>query len=206
MEYKAVGNRCAVIIESLRLPISREETLAILCAKGFRLVGIDLIELARQCIEKSQYRRGARLSEAPGVVDCSSFVKWLYGKRGIWLPRRSIQQSECGEAVNPNAIIAGDLIFKSGRIDFYYDDPACGIGHVGIATGEGSVIHAKNSKVNIVESDFRIFTGKDKFRGVRRYIPKGAEVLTFETPIDKEVEIAEDVRWIVLQELSKEGT
>src|SRR3989338_8780587 len=100
MEYRAVGNRCAVILNSLRLPHSREETLAILNHKGFTVVEVDIIALARQCIGTSRYRRGARPSEAPAVVDCSSFIKWLYAQRGIWLPRRSIQQRELGEAVN----------------------------------------------------------------------------------------------------------
>ena len=75
MEYRAVGNRCAVILDSLELPTSREETLAILHHKGFALVEVDIIALARQCIGTSQYRRGSRLFEAPAVLDCSSFIK-----------------------------------------------------------------------------------------------------------------------------------
>ena len=86
VEYRAVENRCAVILDSLGLSISREETLTILNRKGFAVVAVNIISLARRCIGTSQYRRGARLSEAPAVFDCSSFTKWLYGKRGIWLP------------------------------------------------------------------------------------------------------------------------
>ncbi|KKQ94039.1 MAG: hypothetical protein UT20_C0041G0007, partial [Candidatus Levybacteria bacterium GW2011_GWA1_39_11] len=142
MEYRAVGNRCAVILDSLHLPISHEETLIILNHKGFVLVEVDIIALARQCIGISQYRRGARPSEAPLVVDCSSFIKWLYAQRGIWLPRRSIQQRELGEVVNLDELVAGDVVFISGRIDYYHDDPANGVGHVGIATGYGTVVHA----------------------------------------------------------------
>ena len=135
MEYRAVGNRCAVALNSLRLPISRKETLTILGNKGFALIEVDIIALARQCIGTSQYRRGARLFEAPVIVDCSSFVKWLYAQRGIWLPRRSIQQRELGEVVNLEELVVGDVIFISGSIDYYHDDPANGVGHVGIATG-----------------------------------------------------------------------
>lgn len=203
MEYRAVGNRCAVILDSLHLPISHEETLIMLSHKGFTLVEVDIIALARQCVDTSQYHRGAKPSEAPAIVDCSSFMKWLYAMRGIWLPRRSIQQRELGEAVNLDELTAGDVVFVSGWIDYYHDDPANGVGHVGIATGDGTVVHAANRKANVVETSLDKFVGKTKFRGARRYIPKGVEVLTFETPLNREVEIADDIRWIILQSLPK---
>ncbi|MDO8590089.1 MAG: NlpC/P60 family protein [bacterium] len=201
MEYRAVGNRCAVILGSLRLPISREETLTILNRQGFVLVEVDIIALARQYIGTSQYRRGARPSKAPAIVDCSSFVKWLYAQRGIWLPRRSIQQRELGEVINIDELVAGDVIFVSGRIDYYHDDPSNGVGHVGIATDDGTVIHAANKEVHLVESSLDGFISKSKFRGARRYVPQDVEVLTFEAPVDREVEVADDIRWIVLQQL-----
>lgn len=201
MEYRAVGNRCAVILDSLRLPISHQETLGILNRKGFVAIEVDIIALARECIGTSQYCRGAKPSQAPGVVDCSSLVKWLYAQRGIWLPRRGIQQCELGEAVSLNELIAGDVVFASGRINYYHDKPTAGIGHVGIATGDGTVIHAVNKKANIVESSLDKFVGKTKFRGARRYLPKNVEVLTLSTPSDREVETADDIRWIIMQSL-----
>ncbi|MCC7160448.1 C40 family peptidase [Candidatus Nomurabacteria bacterium] len=203
MEYRAVKNRCAVILDSLNLPISHEEILNILNNKGFRVVQVDITSLARQCVGTSKYQRGAKLSEASLTFDCSSFMKWLYGMHGIWLPRRSIQQRELGEVVKINEIIAGDVVFVSGWIDYYHDDPANGVGHVGIATGDGTIVHAANKKEGIIETSLHKFMGKDKFRGARRYIPKNAEVLTLETPADREVEIADDIRWIVLQSLPK---
>lgn len=201
MQYRAVENRCAAVLDSFRLPISHEEILAILKRNGFGAVAVDVLSLARQCICTSQYRRGARLYEAPGVVDCSSLIKWLYAKRGIWLPRRSIQQREFGEPVNLNEVIAGDVVFVSGKIDYYDENPADGVGHVGVATGEGTIIHAANSRVNVIESSITSFAGENKFRGARRYIPKDAEVITFETPPKRDVETADDIRWIVLQSL-----
>lgn len=202
MDYRAVGNRCAVVIESLRLPVSREAILEMLKRKGFIVREVDMIGLARKCVGTSTYRRGARLSEAPAVVDCSSFMKWLYAMRGIWLPRRSIQQRKLGEAIPLDALHAGDLVFVSGRVDYYMDDPADGVGHVGIATGENTVIHAANKRSNVVETPLDAFVGKNKFRGVRRYIPRQAEVITLETPAGREVELADDLRWIVLQSLA----
>jgi len=203
MEYRSVGNRCAVIIDSLHLPISHQETLTILTQRGFKVIKVNLVELARQCVITSRYRRGAKPSEAPMVVDCSSFIKWLYGQRGIWLPRRSIQQRELGEIISLADLAEEDVIFISGRIDYYHDNPTDGVGHVGIATGCGTVIHAANRKTNVVESSLGDFIGKTKLRGIRRYIPKGVKVLTLETPSDREVEVADDIRWIVLQSLPK---
>ena len=163
--------------------------------------GIDIISMARQCIGSSQYRRGARPSEAPALVDCSSFTKWLYAQRGIWLPRRSIQQSQTGETINLDELADGDLIFTSGPISYYYDDPADGVGHVGIATGDGSVIHAANTRVNVIESPLKKFVDPNNLRKVKRLVPKNLNVLTLETPLHREVETSDDIRWIILQSL-----
>lgn len=201
MEYRAVGNRIAVDLNTLGLPISHHEALRILYDKGFKIIEVDLISLARQCIGRSRYCRGVRPSEAPAIIDCSSFVKWLYGMRGIWLPRRSIQQRELGEAVGLDKLIAGDLIFVSGWVNYYDDDPANGVGHVGIATGDNTVIHAANKKVNVVESALDKFVGKNKFRGARRYVPKDQEIITLEFPAERELEIVDDIKWIILQTL-----
>lgn len=185
--------------------MSREKALAILARKGFTVVEVDMIELARQCVGTSRYRRGARLVDAPAVVDCSSFTKWLYGRRGIWLPRFAVQQNELGEDVIPlEALAAGDLVFVSSRFGFFRSDPADSVGHVGIYTGDGTVIHA-TSKQNVVETEFGMFIGKTAFRGARRYIPRDAEGITLEIPVGRDVETADDIRWIILQSLPKRG-
>src|SRR3989344_1407924 len=201
MEYRAVGNRCAVDIETLRIPISREETLSILTQKGFRVVEVDLVTLARRCVGVSKYGRGTKLSEAPAIVDCSSFTKWLYAQRGIWLPRRSIQQREFGQIVPFDEIGAGDLVFVSAAINYYFNARSDCVGHVGLATDDGTVIHAANRKANIVETALEKFVGKTKFRGARRYVPRNCAVLTLETPRSRGVEISDDIKWIVLQAL-----
>jgi peptidoglycan endopeptidase LytE len=203
MEYRSVGNRLAVSIDSLKLPTHKEETLSILTMEGFKVLEIDLVSLARKFVGVSKYRRGAKIAEAPGIFDCSSLIKWLYGQRGIWLPRRSIQQREIGERVEIDKIVSGDVVFVSGWIDYYLDNPDDGVGHVGIATENNTVIHACNSKVGIIETPLDEFADKNDFRGARRYIPKNHEIVTLETPPEREVEIADDIRWIVLQKIGK---
>lgn len=199
--YRAVGKRLAVHFDSLSLGLDMIRIKSILETQGFSIVEVDLVALARKCIGVSKYRRGARPSEAPKVVDCSSFIKWLYGQRGIWLPRRSIQQSKLGWAVEAGQISAGDVVFVSGRIDYYDNDPTCGIGHVGIATGDDTVIHAANQNLGVTETPLCEFIGEDKYRDTRRYIPKDWEVITLEIPSKREVEISDDIRWIILQSL-----
>lgn len=203
MKYRAVGNRCAVNLASLNLPISDDEALKVLEGEGFRRLEVDVVELARRRLGRSEYRRSARPSESPGIVDCSSLMKWLYSQKGIWLPRRTIQQRELGESLMVEEVIAGDLVFTSGCIDYYYDDPADGVGHVGIVTYGRTVIHAANSRAGVIEEELETFLKTRHFRGARRYISKGAKVLTFETPEEREVEIADDLRWIILQSMPR---
>lgn len=204
MQYRAVNNRCASTLDSL-LTIS-PDALTILQKEGWNIITIDIVALARSCIQNSQYRRSARPSEAPLVMDCSSFIKWLYGNRGIWLPRRSVQQHRLGEDIELKNIIAGDVVFTSGWINYYEEDPNLGIGHVGIATNSNTIVHAANKKAGVIESSLHDFIGKNEFRGIRRYIPKGVEVLTLEAPPKRDIEISDDLRWIIRQSLPKHNT
>ncbi|MBC7981787.1 C40 family peptidase [Candidatus Parcubacteria bacterium] len=189
--YHAVGNRCACNIEEF--PGS---TLEILASKGFKVLDVDIIELARERIGNAVYRRGARLHEAPNAFDCSSFMKWIYGQKGIWLPRRSIQQSEVGVKIPLTDIRAGDLIFTKGWINYFRNDPKDGIGHVGMATGEGTVIHAADNLIHLKEVSLEAFVEDDKDAIIRRYFDE--HTITFETPHKREVECSDDILWITL--------
>lgn len=204
--YRAVGNRCAVDLSRLLVPGTTEEKRAAIEAVRCTIVPVDPIGLARSCVGRSMYQRGARAHEAPGIVDCSSFTKWLFGQAGIWIPRRSIQQRDWigngGHAVNDrDDVRPGDLVFVSGWRDYYHDDPANGVGHVGIVTRDGTVVHAANSAVGVVESPLAEFLSIDRFRGARRMIPSEGVVLTVETPPERDVETEDDIRWMILQRL-----
>ena len=132
--YHAVRGTCAVDFRGLKLPIGPDEALEILRRFGFFPLTRDIVELGRSCVGKSDVRRGARREEAPKVVDCSSFTQWLYGEMGIEIPRRSIQQRECGRQVFSHELRKGDLLFATGSgPNYYWDDPADSVGHVAIA-------------------------------------------------------------------------
>ena len=199
--YRAVGNRLTVDFDALKLPVSNEKAIAILESIGFNSMGVDIITDARSLVDNAKYKRGARLREAPAVFDCSGLIKWLYGLLGIWLPRRSIQQREIGEIVDFPNRRPGDIIFCSGCIDYYWQNPDDGVGHVGIISDRDSVIHAANRKSGVIESSIDRFVENDKFRGIRRIVPIQG-IHTIEFPLEREVEISDDIRWIVLQKLS----
>ncbi|MDO8622357.1 MAG: NlpC/P60 family protein, partial [bacterium] len=204
--YRAVGGRCAVDLERLLVPGTSEEKRAAIEAVGCTIVPVNLTALARSCVGRSAYHRGARASEAPGVVDCSSFMKWIFGQAGVWIPRRSIQQRDWvgngGYAVNDrDDVRTGDLVFASGWRDYYDTDPAQGVGHVGFVSDARTVIHAVNSRLGVVESPIAKFLYLDRFRGARRMIPTDHPVLTLEPPPEREVEIEDDLRWMILQQV-----
>jgi NlpC/P60 family len=200
--FRAVNNRCAVNFSELNLPISTEKAIETLEDLGFRIFSCDIVKAARSFIGKSEYKLGAKQFEAPRYVDCSSFTKWLYGRCGIWLPRRTIQQMDHGIPVTVKQLHAGDLIFKESPWGGWYkNDPKHKVGHVGICTGEGTIVHASNTKQGIIESNTKCFFDPKKFRGIRQFIPDPANTLFFKTPKHREVETSNDLFWIIVQTL-----
>ena len=66
----------------------------------------------------------------PDSFDCSGLTSWAYAQIGTMIPRTSGAQIAGGTPVSLNALRAGDIV------SFY------GGGHVGIADGQGNVVHA----------------------------------------------------------------
>lgn len=219
MFYFTVGNRCAfdpfvIGIDSEFLPLLKEPRLLARILEiffkdeyGIRLVEVDLIAVARDQIGKPTYQNRAKFSEAPSVVDCSSFVKWVYAQRGIWLPRLSIQQrhftvtsgwgGDYPWLVSANDLLPCDLIFTEGP--WYIDNPQDNVGHVGIMTDNKTVIHATSRAGTVIESPLEEFFG-DQFRGTFRVIPKGRELLTLEMPPEMEIETSDDLLWLIVRD------
>jgi cell wall-associated NlpC family hydrolase len=73
-------------------------------------------------------------AEGPSTFDCSGLVYWAYLQNGYTMPRSSSAQAGAGVAVSKSDIQPGDLLF------FYSP-----ISHVGIAVGNGQMIHAPQS-------------------------------------------------------------
>ncbi len=173
--------------------------MRILDLEGFRVVEMDIVGRARRLIGENRHRRGTRMVETPKVADCSSFVKWLYAERGIWLPRRAIQQRRRGVPVQAGPVAADDLVFSRGAIGRHDDDPCDAVGHVALATGEGTAVHAANTGASVIESPVEPLLSPGVARGVRRIVPALRRVITLACPSSWEVETSDDIRWIVLQ-------
>ena len=96
---------------------------------------------------------------------------------------------------------AGDLVFTTGRINYFHLDPNYGIGHVGFATNEGTVIHAADKKQGVIESKLNDFV--KEFRGIRRLVLDDSNITTIESPADSVVEDSDQFRWMILQQCEK---
>lgn len=73
--------------------------------------------------------------------DCSSLVQQAYAAAGVGLPRIAADQSRAGTPVaGADQIRPGDLLFIPGA-----DGTAANPGHVGMALGEGLLVHAPGS-------------------------------------------------------------
>ncbi|MCX6712802.1 MAG: NlpC/P60 family protein [Candidatus Vogelbacteria bacterium] len=177
------------------------ESLEILSRLGFQEETVDVMALARRQIGVSGFSLGAKYTEAPEVVSCATFIKWLFARLGIWLPRRAIQQSYFGMPVLFEEIREGDLVFSEAQIksNSYYLNPNEGIGHVSMVTSENSVIYASNcGSRGVTETDFKEFIGKRGVRCIRRILPNHRELFrTLICPGLFEVECSDDIQWIL---------
>lgn len=78
-----------------------------------------------------------------GGFDCTGFTYYIYNACGYSLSRSCSAQASSGVAVSKNNLQAGDLLL--------FDNGSNGsIGHVGIYIGNGSFIHAANSRRGVV--------------------------------------------------------
>jgi cell wall-associated NlpC family hydrolase len=66
--------------------------------------------------------------------DCSSFIQYLWAKRGVNIPRTTYAQFKAGHPVPMNQLQPGDAV--------YFDPTPQGPGHVGMYIGHGQYIQA----------------------------------------------------------------
>lgn len=82
-----------------------------------------------------KYRYGGTTTKG---FDCSGFVRYVYGKLGIDLPRSSREQYKVGQKVAKDELRVGDLVF--------FNTNGKGVSHVGIYMGDGRFVHSSTSK------------------------------------------------------------
>ncbi len=201
MKYRAVGNRCAVNLKDLKLPISNTTAIQVLEHVGFKVLEVDVLSLAYQIMKSNpRFNKVALMKEAPKVMSCTTFTKWVYAQKGIWLPSKAIQQYLFGSTLCRKEVKEGDLLFVSGWISDYYDeDPVEKVGHVGMIAGPDKIISCSSRHDGVAEVSFDIFTEKRDLRGFKRYMPDNETTYTVIVPESFEVEWSDDLRWIVLR-------
>ena len=92
-------------------------------------------------------------ASSPSGFDCSGLVMYVYAKVGVSLPHSSRMQYDYGTHVSRDQLQPGDLVF------FY--NP---IHHVGIYIGNGQMINATGSEVQITN----VF--RDSYYGATRIL------------------------------------
>jgi cell wall-associated NlpC family hydrolase len=100
-------------------------------------------------------------------IDCSSYVKKVYGLMGVNLPRTAREQFKEGEEIEKEELSVGDLVFFRTYASF----PS----HVGIYLGNNLFIHAssKGKKVTIDNLETPYYV--KRFIGGKRLISASEE-------------------------------
>jgi hypothetical protein len=118
-----------------------------------------------------RYEESARVADAPHRFSAESLVAWSFGRCGIALEDDLLALYASGEPIVGSDLWSGDLIFRTGRRDRYPGGrPRYGVGHVGICSGEGTVVHASPRRGLVHEDLLEAFLDEERvvFRGVRR--------------------------------------
>lgn len=119
-------------------------------------------------VRQARGRIGIALS-ASGLVVC------CYLEAGVELPDDLLALHRLGETIIGSDLLAADLVFRTGRCDAYHPgDQRYGVGHVGIYTGERTVVHASPWEGHVCEDGIDAFldTERGRYRGVRRLIAR----------------------------------
>ena len=111
---------------------------------------IMLVKVAKGFVG-APYKLGG---ESVRGLDCSAFVKKIYGIFDVPLPRSAREQHRVGYTINKDDLAVGDLVFFRTR---RYAKHAT---HVGIYIGDGNFIHSSSGhgkigvKVDSLSSDY----------------------------------------------------
>lgn len=120
------------------------------------------IRAARDQIGISHYNWEHDESNPPDVVNCYTFVAWVFTLQGIHLPYDLSEQRAFGQPVDLHNAIEADVIFTPGSWN--------GFGHNGILTAEGTIIHASQKAKTVIEEDLDVFRQNKGFKCVVRII------------------------------------
>jgi len=116
----------------------------------------------------TRYRMGG---VKPGAFDCSGFMRYVFARHGIVLPRTAREQATVGHSVvvGLDSLRVGDLLFfrtARGRAS-----------HVAMYAGDGRIIHASSGSHRIRYDDLGSARGRwfvEHLSSVRRVLDAGS--------------------------------
>jgi cell wall-associated NlpC family hydrolase len=109
-------------------------------------------------LQGAPYRWG---KASPGEgFDCSGFVKHVYGRHGIRLPRTAYQMATALPPVDSRYRRPGDLVFFNTTGESY--------SHVGIYIGDNAFVHSSSARGEVIVSSLDKPYWWEHFLGVRR--------------------------------------
>jgi cell wall-associated NlpC family hydrolase len=113
-------------------------------------------------LQGTPYRAGKETPEEG--FDCSGFVKHVYSKHGVWLPRRTSEMASALPSVPANYLRSGDLVFFNTSGHTY--------SHVGIFIENDKFIHAPSSRTGrVLVSSMNNNYWRQRYVGARRPSP-----------------------------------
>lgn len=212
-------SRIAVNVPEMaeRLHISRQMLIDLLRKDDNIVVrrNVNIAREAEKLVGNAEWKRFCRIEDAPRFVDCSTTGMYVWGKRGISLPRRPIEQYDFCAAygsivrwshalMESSKIRPGDLWFVSGpKLRGYADDPRERL-HVCIDIGRERVVCATNSELGngVVKLSYAdLFASGRKFKGIMRVHPDPDSLTTFEFPNARGIQSPDSLFWIAKQKI-----
>lgn len=139
----------------------------------------DICDIAKAAIERP-YLLGAPVRQQPSHFDCAGFIKWVFAHGGVWLPRYTVLQFDCGEEINPQNVLPGDLIFQPGKSPWTHGRALNGVGHVALVVGSDACLHTTSHTGGVMEASLAKFS--KRICGARRILHAGPVVTVVELP------------------------
>lgn len=128
----------------------------------------DADRRSAEVVRSARSRTGTTSSATGLVVACFAEV-------GIALEDDLLALHLAGEPILGSDLFPADLLFRTGQHDAYHQgDRQRGVGHVGIYSGEGTVLHASPSEALVQEDTIDAFFDAENghYRGTRRLIAR----------------------------------
>jgi len=96
-------------------------------------------------------------------IDCSAFVRRIWGFFGLELPRTSGEQFRVGQKTDKNNLKPGDLVF-------FHQQGRKSVSHVGMYIGDSKFVHASGIDNKVTISDLTQDYYRRCYKGARRVI------------------------------------